>query len=227
MAEVAWIKLYTDMFTRSRKINNIENKKNGDTYLIIWIKLLLLAGIVNDGGAIYVTKNVPYKISDLAYELRRPEKLVESALSLFEGLDMIERENRYIYISSWEEYQNQDKLSAMREKDRERKRKERDKARSAHGQSTDSPRTHADKSIDCPNIDKEVDKDNTTTTTIYTSPTLSAVYVYFDGLLDGGAAKEAEKFHAYNANRGWDCLPDWKNAADLWIARIEDARRTK
>lgn len=35
------------------------------------------------------------------------------------------------------------------------------------------------------------------------------------------AGKEAERFVAFNANRGWDCLPNWKTAADLWAARIE------
>ncbi len=34
------------------------------------------------------------------------------------------------------------------------------------------------------------------------------------------ALKEAEKFCAYNAKRGWDCLPDWEKAADLWVARL-------
>ena len=36
----------------------------------------------------------------------------------------------------------------------------------------------------------------------------------------GAATLEAAKFVAYNAKRGWDCLPDWKKAADLWLARI-------
>lgn len=69
-------------------------------------------------------------------------------------------------------------------------------------------------------------KDITTTTTAR-EPSLIEVYSYFTELLDDGASKEAEKFHAYNAKRDWDCLPDWKAAADLWIARIGEDRRTK
>ena len=61
-----------------------------------------------------------------------------------------------------------------------------------------------------------------TTTTTGEAPFLSEVYVYFREWLDEGAAKEAEKFHAYNAKRGWDCLPNWKATADLWIARIDE-----
>jgi hypothetical protein len=72
-------------------------------------------------------------------------------------------------------------------------------------------------------------EDITTTTTARAmdAPILTEVYVYFKEWLDEGAAKEAEKFHAYNAKRGWDCLPDWKATADLWIARIGEDRRTK
>jgi hypothetical protein len=61
-------------------------------------------------------------------------------------------------------------------------------------------------------------KDITTTTT--GEPTMTEVYVYFKSLSVDDAPKEAEKFHAYNANKGWSCLPDWKATADLWIARI-------
>lgn len=34
------------------------------------------------------------------------------------------------------------------------------------------------------------------------------------------ALNEAQKFVAYNAKRGWDCLPNWKAAADLWVVRL-------
>ena len=55
-----------------------------------------------------------------------------------------------------------------------------------------------------------------------TPPQLIEVYAYFkDELCTDNASKEAEKFIAYNANRGWGCLPAWRAAADLWAARIE------
>lgn len=57
----------------------------------------------------------------------------------------------------------------------------------------------------------------------YDPPLMAEVLVYFSQeLCIDNAAKEAEKFGAYNAKRGWDCLPDWKAAADLWAARIDD-----
>ena len=40
------------------------------------------------------------------------------------------------------------------------------------------------------------------------------------------ASDEAHKFCAYNAKRNWDCLPDWKSAADLWAARSKERSRS-
>lgn len=61
-----------------------------------------------------------------------------------------------------------------------------------------------------------------TTTTTAEPPSLTEVYIYFRSCIDEDYISEAEKFHAYNAKRGWDCLPNWKATADLWIARIDE-----
>lgn len=118
MAEVEWIKVSTSMFETSRKIKSIELMKDGDRILVIWFKLLLLAGNVNDGGAIYITEDKPYDLESLAGELRRPEALVKKALEVFEGYGMIERENGIIYLTSWEKYQSAEKLDIIREQNR-------------------------------------------------------------------------------------------------------------
>lgn len=119
MAGVKWIKLYTHMFNTSRKIKKIEKMENGDTYIVIWIKLLLLAGDINDDGAIYITTSVPFDTDELADELRRPTPIVEAALDLFEAHDMIHIENGIIHISSWEKYQNVERLAEIREYNRQ------------------------------------------------------------------------------------------------------------
>ena len=72
MADVKWIKVSTEMFNSSRKIKQIEMMPEGDTILVIWLKLLLLAGNINDGGQIYLTPEIPYTDEMLANELRRP-----------------------------------------------------------------------------------------------------------------------------------------------------------
>ena len=70
----------------------------------------------------------------------------------------------------------------------------------------------------------EKGKDITTTTTTACAPTRASVFLHFKERCDTDAVQEAEKFYAYNEKRGWDCLPNWQAAADLWIARIEDKR---
>ncbi len=239
MAEVKWIKLYTDMFEISRKLKQIEAEPKGDTILIIWIKLLLLAGRINDGGAIYITPEKPYTDVALASELRRPTKAVKTALSLFEEYDMIYTEGGIIYVSSWEKYQNIDGMEKIRERDRERKRAKRaEKGKNVRGMS-------ADKSTDvrevseqspCTELDtryknKDIDTFTTTTTDARAcaceAPNLAEVFIYFRENCDEDAISEASKFHAYNANRGWDCLPDWEATADLWIARIGECNKGK
>ena len=118
MAEVKWIKVATDMFETNRKIKQIELMPEGDTILVIWLKLLLLAGNVNDGGVIYLTPEIPYTDEMLANELRRPLTTVRMALSVFVKFGMIEIIDGILHLSSWEKYQSTDKLAEIREQNR-------------------------------------------------------------------------------------------------------------
>ena len=136
MAEVKWIKVATDMFRRSRKMKSIELKADGDTIIVIWIKLLLLAGDINDGGAIYITPEIPYDTEELADELRRPVEIVEKALATFERYGMISIEDGFIYLTSWEKYQNVDGLEKIRAQTRERVARLRQRRASETGNAT-------------------------------------------------------------------------------------------
>ena len=128
MGEVQWIKLSTGTFSTSRKIKQIEHMDCGDTILIIWFKLLCLAGEINDGGAIYITPEVPYDTAMLADELRRPEDIVKKALDTFERFSMIIREDLgFLRLSGWEKYQNVDRLAEIREYNRLAQQKSREK----------------------------------------------------------------------------------------------------
>ena len=138
MSDVVWVKLAVNMFNSSRKIKKIELMQSGDTMLIIWIKLLCLAGDINDGGAIYITPTVPYDIDSLADELRKPPKIVKKALDIFKSFEMIElTEDGFIYLSSWSKYQNIEELDRIREKNRIRKQRQRDRSRDSHVTVTD------------------------------------------------------------------------------------------
>ncbi len=127
MSEVKWVKLSTQTFTVSRKIKDIERLPQGDTILIIWMKLLCLAGEINDGGAIYITPGRPFSRAALAEELRKPLKIVEKALDVFEDYGMTETVDGIIYLVSWAKYQSLDRLAEIREYNREAQRRSRAK----------------------------------------------------------------------------------------------------
>lgn len=136
MAEVKWIKVSTDMFNANRKIKQIELMPEGDTILVIWLKLLLLAGNINDGGQIYLTPDIPYTDDMLANELRRPLTTVKLALSIFEKFGMIEIREDILKLSSWEKYQNIEGMDKIREQNRMRVAKHREAKRLAEGNVT-------------------------------------------------------------------------------------------
>lgn len=57
------------------------------------------------------------------------------------------------------------------------------------------------------------------------APSRARVFKYMkDELMIDNPATESEKFFAYNELRGWDCLPRWKEAAELWASREQDKK---
>ena len=154
MADVKWIKIAVDMFD-NRKIKQIGSMPEGDSLLLMWVQLLCLAGNVNDGGFIYLTKEIPYTDEMLATQFNKPISTVRLALKTFEQFGMIEIINNMIFLSSWEKYQSTDRLATIREKDRERKRRKREAEKLLPQKSMECPRT----SMDVPRIDIEGDID--------------------------------------------------------------------
>jgi len=120
MTDVKWIKINTDMFS-DEKFYRIDEMPEKDTILIIWIKLLTMAGRVNHGGLIYKFEDVPYTIEELATSLRRPINSVRLALQVLENERMIHKtKSEYICITNWDKHQNIDALEIIKEQNRER-----------------------------------------------------------------------------------------------------------
>lgn len=157
MAEVKWIKLATNIFD-NRKIRQIEFLPDGDAIIVIWVKLMCLAGNINDSGYIYFTKEIPYTDQMLAAQFNRPLATVQLALKTFEQFEMIEVIDNMLHISNWERYQSVDRLAEIREYNRIAKQKSREKQKllaDVNDKSMTSQRRH-DTDID---IDKELDLD--------------------------------------------------------------------
>lgn len=127
MAEITWIKLKTDMFD-STKIRLIEKLPEGDTILVIWIKLLTAAGKANSNGYIMLSENIPMNVEEMAVIFDRPLNTVRLALEAFKRYGMVEvDENEIIRISNWEKHQNIDGMARIREQNRIRKQRERER----------------------------------------------------------------------------------------------------
>ena len=126
MAEIKWIKLSANIFD-NRKIRQIESMPEGDAIVVIWLKLLCLAGNINDGGLVYFTKEMPYTDEMLATQFDKPITIVRLAMNTFVSFGMIEIVDDILHISNWEKYQNAEGMEKIREQDRIRQARHREK----------------------------------------------------------------------------------------------------
>ena len=118
LAEVKWIKIVVDIFD-DEKIRLIESMPDGDALLVIWIKLLCLAGKQNNHGVFMINDKLPYTDEMFATIFNRNISTVKLALSTFEKFGMIEIYNNTVYIPNWEKHQSLDALERKREYQKE------------------------------------------------------------------------------------------------------------
>lgn len=125
MAEIKWIKITTDMF-EDEKIDYISSLPEGDAIILIWVRLLLLAGKANASGWVMLTESIPYDDAMIANKFRKPINTVRFAIETFVRLGMIEY-GHGILVANWEKHQNIEGLEKIREQNRIRKQNERDR----------------------------------------------------------------------------------------------------
>lgn len=128
MADINWIKLRVDMFD-DEKIKIIQSMPEGDAILVIWIRIIALAGKCNAKGLVLIEDEFPYSDEMLATIFNKPLATVRLALGTFEKFRMIERTEKGIYISNFEKHQNTEGMDKIREQARIRKQREREKKR--------------------------------------------------------------------------------------------------
>lgn len=161
MAEIKWIKITTDIFS-DEKIMLIEQMPEADTIIVIWFKLLCMAGRDNNNGIFLMNNKIAYTEEMFATIFRRPLNTVRLAISTFEAFGMIDIIDDVITLNNWEKHQNIDGMEKIREQNRLRKQKERERKKAAllidsHDMSRDTSRevTQQNKKED-----KEKEKDN-------------------------------------------------------------------
>lgn len=154
MAEISWIKLKTTMFD-DEKIRLIQAVPESDAILVIWIRLLVLAGKTNDDGLIYIQRNMPYSDEMLSTLFDKPVNTIRLALSTLEKFNMIDlNTDGSIVITNWVKHQNIEGMEKIREQNRLRAKKHYEKKKNSNVSLTlDVTEPNAT------DIDKEIDKE--------------------------------------------------------------------
>ena len=162
MADVKWIKLATNIFD-NRKVRQIETLPDGNAVIVVWLKLLCLAGSINDSGMVYFTKEIPYTEQMMAAQFNMPLSTVQLAIRTFEQFGMVEIEDDILHIANWEKYQSTDRLNELREYNRLAQQKSRAKRKAlqaVNDKSMTSQRCHDTDIEEDKDIDKEKDKED-------------------------------------------------------------------
>ena len=117
MADVKWIKIVTDIFD-DEKILLIESLPEADGIIVIWFKLLTLAGKQNNNGVFLMSNRIPYTEEMLSTIFRRNVNTVRLALKTFVQFGMVEIVDNVITIPNWNKHQTLDAYEKKKERDR-------------------------------------------------------------------------------------------------------------
>ena len=185
MADIKWIKLATDVFD-DEKILLIESLPEADSIIVIWFKLLCLAGKQNNSGVFMMGNAIPYTDAMLATIFRRNEATVTLALKTFERFGMVELIDDVITIPNWGKHQNLDQLEHKAEYMRGYMREYREKQRalSCKTNSKANSKANVSEAEEDKDKDKEEDKkekkkrkDNTPTVYYPTDDLLNQAFI--------------------------------------------------
>lgn len=230
MADVKWIKLDVNIFD-NRKIRLLESMPDGSQMALIWLKLLCLAGQVNDNGMIYVTPDVAFTDQTLATMFNCSVTNINLALTAFEQFGMIEVVDDILHVSNWERYQNIDGMERIKEQNRIRQKNWYDRQKAL-------PNVRNNVSLTQPNatdIDKDKNKNKTISKDIgekrkrFEPPTIEQLEEY---IKEKNYNVNAEKFFYFYESKGWmvgkNKMKSWKAAVSTWNkTEIEDNARFK
>ena len=158
MSDVKWIKIATNIFD-DEKIMLIESLPEADSIIVIWFKLLALAGKSNNSGVFMISEQMPYTDEMLATVFRRKESTVKLALETFERFGMIEVVDDVITIPNWGKHQNLDQLENKREYMKKYMRDYRDKQKKIACKTNSKSNSKTNVSEAEEERDKERDKD--------------------------------------------------------------------
>jgi len=216
MSDVKWIKVCTNIFD-DEKMLLIDTLPKSDTILVIWFKLLCLAGKINNGGVFLLNDNIPYSTEMLSKIFRRKKTTVENAIKVFEEYGLIEIVDDVITIPNWGKHQSLDSIEKKKEymknymQDyREKQRSKADKSNRKANSKTNVSRTDKEE-------EKEEDKNNNKR---FVPPTVEEVRAYCQERNNG---VDAQRFINFYESKGWmvgkNRMKDWKASVRTWEGR--------
>lgn len=154
MADVKWIKITTDIFD-DEKILLIESLPDAYSIIVVWFKLLCLAGKQNNSGVFMMNNQIAYTDKMLATIFRMKETTVQLALHTFQQFGMVEIIDGVITIPNWGKHQSLDQLESKKEYMRNYMQEYREKQKLLTGKSNSKTNSKTNVS----EADKEEDSD--------------------------------------------------------------------
>ena len=154
MATVKWIKIVTDIFD-DEKMLLIESLPSADSIIVVWFKLLCLAGKNNNSGVFMLNERIAYTDEMLATIFRKDVNTVRFALKTFADFGMIEIIDNVITIPNWGKHQTLDAYEKRKERDRIYQKEKRAKQKLLIKSSDES----AEKSSDVVALEEEKEKE--------------------------------------------------------------------
>lgn len=125
MADVKWIKIVTDIFD-DEKMQIIDAMPEHDAIIVIWFKLLCLAGKQNNSGVFGGANCLAYNDEMFAAVFHRPLNTIRMAMQTFEQLHMVEKIDDVYTIPNWGKHQSLEEIENRRIKARIRQQRYRE-----------------------------------------------------------------------------------------------------
>ena len=239
MAEVKWIKIVTDVFD-DEKILMIESMPEADGMIVIWFKLLCLAGKQNNSG-VFQMGQMPYTDEMFSTIFRRPLNTVRLALKTFEQFGMIEIINNTVTIPNWGKHQNIDQIEARNAYMKNYMREYREKQKLiSSGNANCKPNSKANVSEADKIREEEIRKDKirediedaedinvpSKPSKRFTPPTVDEVRAY---CMERQNGIDPQRFVNHYQSNGWmvgrNKMKDWKAAVRTWEQREKPPQR--
>jgi len=228
MSEIKWIKITTNMFD-DEKIRLIEMLPDADAVLVIWIKLLMLAGRCNDKGLVYLHEEMPYDAQMLSTIMRKPVATIQLALNEFQNLKMIEIHQCGIEIINWEKHQNIEGMEKIKEQTKKRVQKYRENKKlelGLAGNKSDNNECNVTVTLSNATEENRIDKnriDKESKRKKFKKPSRDEVKDYLSEIQKN---IDIDKFFDYYESKGWKVgnapMKDWKATVRNWARREKE-----